>query len=124
MTHTHPTRIEILLRRAQPGKTGGVLAHIRRGRRIATLIETRWGVREPYQWRAKHLQWVLKAGVAHLSSASRYDYWRTCRVIAAALGHWPDWEPHLRGCWTRPGTPGLNPGAPGGRPVKIAQSRG
>ncbi|GHB15762.1 hypothetical protein [Modicisalibacter luteus] len=123
MSHRKPTQMEVLLKRAQPGKNSGVRTHIRRGERVAVLVEKRFGIREPYQWRAKHLQWVLKAGVAHLSAASRYDYWRTCRVLAAALGHWPDWEPHLRGSWTRPGPPGPNPGAPGGRPVKITQSR-
>lgn len=117
------TRIDILLRRAQPGKTSGVQAHIRRGRRIATLIEARWGIREPYQWRAKHLQWVLKAGFSDLAQSSQYDYWRTACVLAAALGHWPDWEPHLRGLWTRPKPPGPCPGAPGGRPRKLARPR-
>lgn len=123
MTHAHPTRIEILLRRAQPGKSGGVKAHIKRGQRIAQRIEERWGIREPYQWRVKHLQWFLKAETEGLSPATRYDYWRTACVLAAALGHWPDWEPHLRGPWTRPKPPGPRPGAPGGRPRKLARSR-
>lgn len=117
------TRIDILLCRAQPGKTSGVQAHIRRGRRIATLIETRWGIQEPYQWRAKHLQWVLKVSFSDLAQSSQYDYWRTACVLAAALGHWPDWEPHLRGPWTRPKPPGPCPGAPGGRPRKLARPR-
>ncbi|MFY0992890.1 hypothetical protein [Halomonas sp. C05BenzN] len=123
MTTAHSTRIEILLRRAQPGKSGGVKAHIKRGERIARAIEERWGIREPYQWRVKHLQWALKTGAANLAQASQYDYWRTACVLAAALGHWPDWEPHLRGPWTRPKPPGPRPGAPGGRPRKLARSR-
>ena len=123
MTNASFTQIDVLLRRAQPGKTGGVQSHIRRGRRIATLIESRWGIREPYQWKAKHLQWLLKAGVAELSPASQYDYYRTACVLAAALGHWPHWEPHLRGPWTRPKAPGPNPGGPGGRPRKLAGPR-
>jgi len=123
MTHTHTSRIEMLLKRAQPGKNSGVKAHIKRGQRIASRIEERWRISEPYQWKVKHLQWFLKADTAALSPASRYDYWRTARVIAAALGHWHDWEPHLRGPWTRPKPPGPQPGAPGGRPHKIAQPR-
>jgi hypothetical protein len=123
MTHVHPTRIEILLRRAQPGKHSGVLAHIKRGQRIARRIEDRWGIREPYQWQAKHLQWFLKVETAELSPATRYDYWRTACVLTAALGRWPFWEPHLRGPWTRPTPPGPNPGAPGGRPRKLARFR-
>ncbi|WP_311950444.1 hypothetical protein [Halomonas piscis] len=117
------SRIEILLKRAQPGKSGGVKAHIKRGNRIARRIEERWHISEPYQFKAKHLQWFLKADTASLSLASRYDYWRTACVIAAALGHWPNWEPHLRGPWTRPTPPGPRPGAPGGRPKKLAQPR-
>lgn len=123
MTTARPTQIDVLLRRAQPGKSSGVQSHIRRGRRIATLIENRWGIREPYQWKAKHLQWLLKAGVAELSPASQYDYYRTACVLAAALGRWPDWEPHLRGPWMRPKAPGPNPGGPGGRPRKLARPR-
>jgi len=45
MTIAQPTRIELLLRRAQPGKHGGVKAHIPRGQRIARAIEERWGIR-------------------------------------------------------------------------------
>lgn len=123
MTTARPTQIDVLLRRAQPGKTGGVKAHIKRGQRIATKIEEHWGISEPYQFKAKHLQWFLKVVTAELSPASRYDYWRTAGVLAAALGCWPDWEPHLRGSWTRPTPLGPNPGAPGGRPRKLAGFR-
>lgn len=123
MTTALSTRIDVLLRRAQPGKSGGVKAHIRRSQRIARRIEEHWGISEPYQWKAKHLQWFLKVETAELSPASRYDYWRTAGVLAAALGRWPDWEPHLRGSWTRPTPPGPNPGAPGGRPRKLARFR-
>lgn len=123
MTHSHLTRVEVLLKRAQPGKNSGVRAHIKRGQRIASKIEERWKINEPYQWKAKHLQWFLKAETAALSPATRYDYYRTVCVLAAAMGHWPAWEPYLRGSWTRPKQLGPRPGAPGGRPRKLAQSR-
>jgi len=123
MTTARSTRIDVLLRRAQPGKTSGVKAHIRRSQRIARRIEEHWGISEPYKWKVKHLQWFLKVETASLSPASRYDYWRTASVLAAAMGHWPNWEPHLRGPWTRPKPPGPNPGAPGGRPRKLARFR-
>jgi len=29
----------------------------------------------------------------------QYEYWLTARVLAAALRHWPDWEPYLAGPW-------------------------
>ena len=123
MTQTRISRIEVLLKHAQPGKNSGVKAHIKRGQRIANRIEERWGISEPYQFKVKHLQWFLKTDTANLSPASRYDYWRTARVIAAAIGRWDSWEPHLRGPWTRPKPPGPKPGAPGGRPKKLARSR-
>ena len=48
------------------------------------------------------LRWVLEHGLPDVGPATRYHYYRTVRVIAAVLGHWPDWEPHLRGSWTTP----------------------
>ena len=113
-----------LLERAQPGSAGGIAQHIRRGERIAALIQTRWQIQRPEQWRAKHLRWVLERGLTDLSPASRYHYYRTVRVLAATLGHWPDWEVALRGAWTHPaglGTPKMHGAAArGGRPPKLA----
>ncbi|MBK5931414.1 hypothetical protein CCR82_13025 [Halochromatium salexigens] len=40
--------------------------------RLAVLIQTRWGLQRPEQWRAKHLHWVLERGLTDLSPASRY----------------------------------------------------
>lgn len=109
-----------LLERAQPGARRGVRAHQRRARRLARIVEERWGVKSPWQWRAKHLRWALEHGLAGVAPITRYDYWRTARACAAALGRWPDWEPHLRGPWTRPdGRSGPRRGA-GGRPPKLA----
>ncbi|WP_022949779.1 hypothetical protein [Methylohalobius crimeensis] len=96
------SHIRRLLERAQPGSRGGVERHIRRGEQLRTLIESRYGVTHPRQWRAKHLRWALEHGLADLAPGTRYHYWRTARACAAALGEWPDWEPHLRGSWTRP----------------------
>lgn len=122
-------RIEILLRRAQPGTRGGVAAHIRRAERLHRLIAERFGVDEPYPYRAKHLRYALEHGTAGLASASRYDYYRTARALAAVLGHWPDWEPHLRGPWTSPLSeasrrrPDRARAGRGGRPAKLARER-
>ncbi|MTW22504.1 hypothetical protein [Allochromatium palmeri] len=76
--------------------------HIRRAQRLHDWMAERFGVREPYQYRAKHLRYALEHGTAGLAAGTRYDYWRTARVLAAAIGKWPDWEPHLRGPWTSP----------------------
>lgn len=107
--------VAILLERALPGAKTSVRGHIERGERIARAIMDRFGIREPRQWQAKHLRWVLERWTGSLSASSRYDYWRTARAMASALGHWPDWEPHLRGAWQRNGQ--------GGRPVKLAQPK-
>jgi len=116
--------IRRLLERAQPGSAGGIAQHIRRGERLAVLIQARWQIQRPEQWRAKHLRWVLERGLMDLSPASRYHSYRAARVLAATLGHWPDWEAALRGSWTHPaglGTPKMcGAAAQGGRPPKLA----
>jgi hypothetical protein len=112
-----------LLERAQPGSRGGVTRHIERGEVMRELIAGQYrGITRSDQWRAKHVRWVIERGLADRSDATRYDYWRTARVIAAALGRWGDWEPHLRGPWTRPSGAGGPPAdaSAGGRPAKLA----
>jgi hypothetical protein len=106
--------IAILLKRSLPGSKSSVTGHIERGERIAQAIQQRFGISEPRQWQAKHLRWVLERWASEKSEATRYDYWRTVRVLAAALNHWPDWAPHLDGEWCRKGV--------GGRPVKAPSS--
>lgn len=106
--------VAILLERAIPGAKASIRGHIERGDRIARAIQDRFGIREPRQWRAKHLRWALERWTSGLSAGSRYDYWRTARALASALGRWPDWEPHLRGPWQRQGR--------GGRSAKLARA--
>jgi hypothetical protein len=110
-----------LLERAQPGSRGGVSRHIERGEVMRELIAGQYpGIVRPEQWRAKHLRWVLEGGLSDRALATQYDYWRSARVIAAALGRWGDWEPHLRGPWCRPDGSGETPAGAGGRPAKLA----
>ena len=51
------------------------------------------------------------------------------RALGAVLGHWPDWEPHLRGPWTSPLSeasrrrPDRARSGHGGRPAKLARER-
>lgn len=106
--------IAMLLKRSVPGASSSIKGHIKRGELIADAIKIRFAISEPHQWQAKHLRWVLERYSAKLSASSRYDYWRTARALAAALGHWPDWEPHLRGTWCKTGV--------GGRPPKLPQN--
>ena len=116
------TAVHRILSRAQPGSRGGVAQHIGRGETMRSLIEERWGIRRPEQWQAKHLRWCIERALADLAPATQYSYYRTIRAVAAALGHWPAWEPHLRGPWTSPtGTPTVQARrARGGRPPKLA----
>ena len=110
-----------ILARAQPGSRGGVAQHIARGETLRQLIAARWGIDRMEQWQAKHLRWAIERGLADRAPATQYSYWRTARVVAAALGRWPSWEPHLRGPWTSPtGTPTRPDPGRGGRPPKLA----
>lgn len=104
--------ISILLKRSLPGSKSSIAGHIERGERIARAIQERLGISEPRQWRVKHMRWVLERWASDKSEATRYDYWRTVRVVAAALGKLQDWRPHLDGAWCRNGI--------GGRPTKIS----
>ena len=101
--------IALLLNRSTPGANVSINGHIKRGERIADAINERFGVREPRQWQVKHLRWVLERWAVEQASTTRYDYWRTVRVLASALGKWSDWEPHLRGPWCKDGIGGRRP---------------
>jgi hypothetical protein len=78
--------VAILLERALPGAKASLRGHIERAGRIARAIETRFRIWEPHQWRVKHLRWALERWSINLLPSSRYDYWRTVRAIASALG--------------------------------------
>ena len=101
--------IAILLKRALPGARTSVAGHIKRGESIAGAIQRQFKIGEPYQWQAKHLRWVMEAWSREFSPSTRYDYWRTARALASVLGHWPNWEPYLRGPWCKKGIGGRKP---------------
>lgn len=68
--------VAILVERALPGAKASLRGHIERAGRIVRAIETRFGIWEPHQWRAKHLRWALERWSINLLPSSRYDYWR------------------------------------------------
>ncbi len=110
--------INILFRRSIPGSKTTINAHIKRATGIAAALEDRFNIgQNPHQWKAKHLKWFLKEQTATLAPSTRYNYWLTCREIAATLGRWPDWEPYLSGEWNTHKTKGA-----GGRPPKLANT--
>lgn len=89
--------------------------HSARIREIAKLIEERWGVRNPFHWKVKHLRWVLEVKVKDYASTTRRDYYYSVLKIAEIRGRSDEWAPHLRGPWA-PSRKG-----PGGRPRIQAQ---
>ena len=107
--------IALLLSAAIPGSKRTVSDHIKRGERIAAAIQQRYQISTPHQWQAKHLRWFLEVQTAGMATTSRYDYWRTCRALASTLGHYRNWEPHLRVSWNP-----HNDKQRGGRPAKLA----
>lgn len=98
-----------LLRKSQPGAVTTIGSHIKRGEKIVTEINRRWGVTTVRRWQVKHLRWFLQEYCKAMAPATRYDYWRTIRVMVAALDRQFDWEPHLQGQWVRVGVGGRRP---------------
>lgn len=109
MSKSKTTIDEELLRnivKSHPRKAQAIKVHAQRITRMQQLIEKRYGIVNPRQWRAKHVRWLMKDGLNKLSPATTYDYWRTCRLILEVRGVYADWESHLRGPWLNPkGTP-------------------
>src|SRR5262245_32971809 len=69
---------------------------------IQSAIFIRWGIKNPEQWRVKHLRWFLQEHMKDNAASYRYDFWLTVREITKRRGRELDWEPRLRGPWTRP----------------------
>ncbi|MBS4155481.1 hypothetical protein IZU87_16820 [Cobetia sp. MC34] len=101
---------EILMQlvKSQPRKSHTIRAHAQRAARSRQLIENRFGIKHPKQWKAKHVRWLMKDGLGNISPATAYDYWRTCCWILKELGVFQDWQPYLRGPWLNP--KGIYPG--------------
>ena len=102
---------------SQPGANRSVARHIRRAGELAALIEQQFGVLPP-RWKPKHARWVISVGLADLSPATHYDYWRSLRAYLVATER-SNWLPLLRGRWQTP-TGELLRGSDAGRPPKLA----
>lgn len=105
-------KIALLISNANPGSPSSIKGHIQRSERIISAVFDRFNVKNPYKLQAKHLKWFLSIHTKDMKESTQYDYYRTCRVIAAAIGKWPAWEPCLTGPWKKTGT--------GGRKAKLA----
>jgi hypothetical protein len=58
--------VEKLLKRAAPGAPSTLKGHIDRGEKIANLINNKWKVDSPRQWKAKQVRWVLEVALKEL----------------------------------------------------------
>ena len=75
----------------------------RRVRRAAIIADAIWcryqvGV---YQWKLKHVRWLLEHHVKEMSVNAKYQYWLVVRNLVLFLNQ-PHWIPLLKGRWTRP----------------------
>lgn len=110
------SEIAKLLERSAPGSSQAVRGHIRRCEALYSWIRERYReVGSPWQIQAKHLRAALEAHSVGVADRTAYDYWRSARTWAGALGRWPDWEPRLRGPWS--------PDGEGGRPPNLPERR-
>lgn len=104
-----------LLEKAQPGARISVRQHIARCQKIAQAIQDRFGVTNPHAYQAKHLRWIMAVWLPQqpLAQKTQDDYWRSVRVLIAALHKENHWLPHLQGPWCKINT---------GRPLKKVHS--
>ncbi len=116
--HDAAKRAAALIHRSQSGSRQAVLVHVKRAEIIGETIWRRWQVM-PVAWQAKHLRWLLSHHTRDLKPSTRYDWWRTVRVLCAALGKFEDWKPHLKGPWQRPDGEVRAPAQATGRPTKL-----
>ena len=101
------------LMRALPGSKASRRAHVRRALLIQQSLSEKRGIEHFLSWKVSHFRWFLDQEMANRAMTTRSDYWRTMRALAAALGKWPQWEPHLRGPWSSESGKGRPPRLPG-----------
>lgn len=93
--------IDRLLYGVVKGKKSNIKKHIQRGERIENIIYAKYKIKAT-KWRVKHLKWFLMSQTNQLSSATRYDYFLTIKLLAHRLHKWQDWQKHLKGPWETP----------------------
>lgn len=95
------TKVEWRLKKCQVGSKRQQTIHIKRAKRIMTVIFKRFGV-SLGRLQVKHLRWYLEHGTKNFSASTRYDHYRTIRRLVKALGKLEHWDPHLKGPWVSP----------------------
>lgn len=84
--------IEKLISKQIPGSQTTKRNHIRRGEKIAQMIQERFQIYSPYQWQLKHLKWIMGVLKSEVGEPTLYDYWLTIRAISSCLGKWENWQ--------------------------------
>lgn len=114
---------EQMLIRSLPGTRTNVLRRAELAGAIGESIWRRWqvGVR---RWQLKHVEWYLDHHVAQLAQSTRYDHWRTLRVLLSAMDK-QEWISRLM---ARKNATYLRPTAVAGtlmigRPAKLPRNR-
>ena len=74
---------------------------IRRAAIMAEAVWYRWQV-GIWQWRLKHVRWLLEHHHKELTANASYQYWLVIRDLVSLLDQ-QHWIPLLKGPWTRPG---------------------
>lgn len=87
--------ISKLINKQIPGSSKTKSNHIKRGERIAQMINERFLISSPYQWQVKHLKWFMEVLSRDIENSTLYDYWLTTRKIGSCLGKWQHWQKHL-----------------------------
>lgn len=85
--------------------TGAALTikgHKIRSMAIARVVDERFGV-NIYQFKLKHILWLLSVKNKKLGEATQYNYWLTVRKLIAMKRKSEHWLPKLQqGSWLKP----------------------
>jgi hypothetical protein len=102
-SHIHAQKqIVILMRHKVSGRSSNNKKILLK--KYAWIIEQIWrhwnvGI---YQMKLHHVQWLLEEKLSHLSSGTRYKYWRWVADILVVTEKYDNWESALRGPWRNP----------------------
>lgn len=76
-----PFDMDLFLSGVLTGSKATQQRHLRQARIIQAAIQQRWKRDNPWTWKLKHLRWFLSQHLKDHSSATRYYYQLTSRLI-------------------------------------------
>lgn len=77
--------MELFLAAVLTGSYATRQRHLRQAKLIQAEISERWKLETPWAWQRKHVIWFLEQRLARRSSATRYYYMRTVRLLTRRL---------------------------------------